>query len=516
MKKLVILCSLSFSFSLWAQGLDQVTLEELSSSQRSIAIDRGVLEGYVEGNSAKFYLQRGDIESPKLFLIAEGELIKSLPRKSYWSIKKIHIPKAMTAGRKLLVLNSKDILRGRPLKIKNKDIVISERDYNSIDEFIDQDKDAVPARLVKVGDKYEPSADIFEKTSHREADVEISNYEVMKKKSGTRYSDEYGDIEVEKYFVGTQKIPVGDITNAEDKKLFESVSDGYLEKTNNMKYGRNGFYKDQEKLKEFPDVSKKITVNSVYDDYREDVKASNMVSPRAIAKYKRDGEMWSADMDDGTLRRYFIETGLEKEQRRRELSLNELDGNEIIIHYSGALSDHTTEEDPNYRGRGYNLGISYDLHFSRIAPDLKNWSLQFIYERGVVDYDFGGMNARSEEAVYGGYLNYYFYNNPLTLNSFIFLGGVGMKTGGSTVSSSELSKEYSYQVLSLPTFQLMTKYRFRSGDLQENAVNVGTSLNFGINLDSKNLSTIDKLDDSIYSKLSVSELRYTLGMSVYF
>lgn len=518
MKKLAILTSLLASSTLWGQGLDQVTLEELSSSQRSMTLDRGSLEGYAEGNYAQFFLQRGNISAPKLFLVAEGELVKSLPGKSYWMIRKVHIPKALREGHKLLVLNSKNVLSGRPLKVKSRYVVMPEKDFKGVSHYLDTQDNGVPDRLVKESGNYEVSKDIYEKKKHREADVVVSEYEVLKKKGGTYYSEEYGDVTEEKYFVGNRQIPVGDIKNIEDKKLFDSISEGYATKTNNMKYGLNSFYKDQEKLPEVRDLSKQGSITSVYNDYEEDVKLAGKVSPRAAAKIKRDGIQWSEDLDDKALRRYFIETGLAREEKRKDLALNELDGHEVMFHFSNAFNSHATAKDPNYQARAYNIGVSYDLHLSKVSPEMKSWSLQFLYETGVVNYDLGGLNAKAQESVYGAYVNYYFYNNPLTLNSFIFLLGAGLKNGSSKATSVDLSKEYSYQVMALPALQLMGKYRFRSGDAKEDSINIGTSVNLGINLDSKKLSVVDSVadEDAINSKISVSELRYTLGMSVYF
>jgi len=64
--------------------------------------------------------------------------------------------------------------------------------------------------------------------------------------------------------------------------------------------------------------------------------------------------------------------------------------------------------------------------------------------------------------------------------------------------------------------QLMTKYRFRSGDLTEDTANVGASLNAGIVIDNKRLSVIDQLNDDINGKISLTDIRYLVGMSIYF
>ncbi len=511
----------AFATKSFGIGLTEVELQDISSSGKSLVIDRGNLEEYKEGLLGRFYLQKGPKEFPKVFLVAEGELVKSFPRKSYWLLKKVHIPKALVRDSKVFIATSNELLQGRELRVKNKHVVMSDKEYRDVDDYLDKNQKNVPKRLVKEDQGYEPSADIFEKEELTEVapgtDVLLTTYENYKNKSGNYYSEEYGDLTAQHYFIGNKEVALGDIKKAEDKKLFDSISDGYEKKTNGMKYGIKSFYREQGRTPGVPEISEKGGELSTYARMKEEQKIADQIDPKAMAKMNRDGEHWSADMDDAALRRYFIKTGMEKEIRRRNLALNELEGHEIMFHYSGSMIAHGNTQDPNYQGRGYSLGIAYDLHLARTSENLKKWSLQFFLERGVTEYDTGEFNARSEETDYGAYLNYYFINNPLTLNSFIYLAGVGFKNGSATVSSPDISnaKDYSYQLLS-PSFQLMTKYRFRSGDLNEDTVNVGMSLNFGINVDMKSLSIIDRVDDNINSKISVTDLKYILGMSVYF
>ena len=452
--------------------------------------------------------------------MAEGELIKSFPKKSYWILKKKHIPEGLKRNISMLIATSDNLLAGRSMRVKNHHVVIPQNEMNDLDSYIDKNKDNVPARLVKEGSAYEASAEVFEDEEFekfsKEADLLVTTYEGYKTTSGTQVSDDYGDVIQQKYFLGNREVKLGDIRKKEDKVLFDSLSRDYVKKTNGMKYGVQGFYSKQERLREIPELGKNGSTDSTYETVRATQKEADVVDKRAIAKYKRDGDQWSSDMDDKSLRKYFVQTGLEKEARRRELALNELDGHEIVLHYSNAITSHSNYKDPNNQGRGYSLGLSYDLQLSRTSEKLKQWSIQFILEAGVVDLSTGLYNARSEEVMYGGYLNYYFINNPLTLNKFIWLGGVGLKNGTATLTNSIFSKEYTYQVLTLPAFQLMTKYRFRPGDLQEDSVNMGASLNFGLNYEFKNLSLIDKIEDDIDSKFSMKDLKYTIGMSVYF
>lgn len=500
-----------------AIGLDEVMLLDLSTSKKSFIIDRGQFDNYNDGTFGKFYVQRGEMDAPKIFLVAEGKLVKSLTNKSFWYIDKVYYPQLIKSGKHLLVLTSSVVTKERPMRFKKRHVVVSKDQYENADEYLDQNKNSVPERLVVEEENYEKSPELFETKKTPEADVEINTYEKLRKKSGTKISEEYGDTEEEKYFVGAQEVKLADLKNAEDKKLLDSMSDGYIKKVNSQKYGlTNGLYGKNKKDPGMRELNQEISILSVYDTAKEERTKAEQLDPKLIAKMKRDGAHWSEDMDDEALRRYFIHTGLEREERRRELVLNELDGNEVMFHYSGSMVDHTTSTDQNYRSPGYTLGLGYDLHLSRTSKSLKNWSIQFLLEKGVSDYDIGGKNARGQEGFYGAYLNYYFFNNPLTLNSFIFLGGVGIKAGTISMSALSLSKTYTYQTITLPSMQLMTKYRFRTGDLNEDTVNVGASINAGILIDSKRLSIVESNSDNIDGKISSNDVKYLIGMSIYF
>jgi hypothetical protein len=259
-----------------------------------------------------------------------------------------------------------------------------------------------------------------------------------------------------------------------------------------------------------------MSIQSIYDDAKEQKIERDTISPRFAAKIKRDGMNWSDDMDDATLRRYFVSTGIVKEKERRDRLLNEKEGHEFIFHYSGSLIDHTTPDDPNYRAAGYLLGLSYDYHLARITPDLKNWSAQISIELGANNYDMGGLNISSKETIYGAMLNYYFYNNPLSINRFIFQLGMGIKAGSALFVDSRLLRNYSYQVSTLPTAQLVGKYRFQVGDLNEETVKMGSAINFGISFDQKRLKIIDNPIDSINSDVTVNEIKLLIGLGLYF
>ena len=515
---IAFLCPLwLYSAKIHALGLREVSLSEMSHSGQTMVIDQGLLENFADGTYGKFYLQAGTLDQPKIFLVAEGKMIKTFPKKSFWYMSKIYLPNLVQAGSRLLILTSNDVTRGRSMKAHQQHVLISNDDYKSIDDFLTKNENNVPDRLLQDTENFESSSEIYSTDKLPASDLEIKTFEGLKNKKVRSYSEEFKEEVEDRYFVGNQELKIADIKNKEDLKLLDSLSRGYLDKSRKQQFGlTNGLYKDQKKTQGQNELNDKMAIVSVYDEVKENKKTEEIIDPKALAKIKRDGQSWSEDMDDSTLRRYFNSTGLAHEMSRRELALNELDGNEIMFHYSGSISDHSTSLDQNYRRLGYTLGLGYDLHLSRTSNKLKDWSLQFFLERSTADYDLGGINARGQEGTYGGYINYYFINNPLTLNSLIVLGGIGMKVSTIDMSATSLSKDYSYQALCLPALQVLTKYRFRAGDLTEDTVNVGASFNFGVSLDMKSMSVNETLSDNIDGKISITDIKYLLGMSVYF
>lgn len=496
--------------------LDEVQITDISTSGKSLVMDRGHLEKYSEGDYAKIYTQWGPVNSPKIFLVAEAELVKLFPKKSYWIIKKVHINNVLNSNERYLVMTDARVSVGRNSSITNEHVVFSGKDYDDADDFVEKNKNAVPKRLVKQEDGYGSRKQLIDEETPAEltkdSTVIVKTYEYYKSSPTVVAQTKYGESVPKKYYVGQKEVKLADVSREEDRLLLISMSKGHQEKVKQMKYGVNSFYRHANAI----DISNTKMMDTVYETVKKEEREKDKINPIALAKIKRDGKEWSNDMDDVTLRNYFVETGMEKERLRRERVLSELDGHELMFYFSNGMSSHAASDDPNYQGVGYNLGIIYDYHLSRMKPDYKKWTIQAVFEKGLSNFSLGTMNAKGDETVYGGYLNYYIYNNPLTLYKLSAFVGMGIKAGESRVTSFGLSQDYSYQLMSLPSFQAMIKYRFRPGSFDQDTANVGMSVNLGANLDFKNLSQQDELNDDIDSKISYLDIKYTVGLSVFF
>lgn len=100
-------------------GLTEVNLQDISTSGKSLIIDRGNLEEYKEGLLARFYLQKGQKSSRKYSWLLKGNWLKAFhavlldPKKDPYSF-------AIKRDSKVLISTSSELLRERPLKMRNK------------------------------------------------------------------------------------------------------------------------------------------------------------------------------------------------------------------------------------------------------------------------------------------------------------------------------------------------------------------------------------------------------------
>ena len=83
----------------------------------------------------------------------------------------------------------------------------------------------------------------------------------------------------------------------------------------------------------------------------------------------------------------------------------------------------------------------YEYHLMRSSPALLRYSILVYLENGIGHYDLGNnINGRFTEGSYGAIFNWYFYNNPASLNEYTWYLGAGYRRGSASVTSSLLSK----------------------------------------------------------------------------
>ena len=111
--------------------------------------------------------------------------------------------------------------------------------------------------------------------------------------------------------------------------------------------------KRKQQLKFYQDVDsfdQRIAVNSSFDDFieRYDRIEKKSKDPKNISKPYLD-PLWSAEMFDKELRKFFLNKNKTEEKFRQELGASHLPWNEIKLRFQYSLRNHSTELDNNFR-----------------------------------------------------------------------------------------------------------------------------------------------------------------------
>lgn len=526
MKSLIKYCLTLSLYCFWAYeacAVENVAVREYGLNaelnKETLVLNIGALDGYVEGEVAEILQETGSMDFPDSKKLATAELVKVFPKYSYWQIQKkyteeLNLKNSDGTWREVGIIRHHTAINGRPLDIKNK-VRLFERETPI--ELNPTDKE-IPPQFRQVKGYAALEDEIFESKTIKRADVEIINNDYLVKKSGTVHSEEHLE-ELEELYAPTLKVAKKEnVEKAVNKEVAAKLADNYTKNKSRTKFGTKDFYNEQAKIPDSKDVRKKISTLSVYDEEKELEFESSMIKKPALTKINRDKERWSQDMDDKVLRRYFVQNGIEAEYNRRERALNELEGHELWFKAYGGLNRSTNTVDDNYQRMNYALAVGYNLHFSRISEEFKNWSMDFYLENAVNFYAINDeFNAEAKDLFAGGSLNYYFLNNPLTLNRFIGHVGVGLKIGQGDAATVDINRTYSYQILGLPIISGGLKYRFRAGDLTRETANVGAAAALGFQYERLNYSSAELLENNeIYPNFSTNSMKYYLGLHFYF
>lgn len=497
------------------QDIGQAKVVSVSRSGKTIILNRGHLDQIKIGTLAKIFNQTGQLNNPNLIYIGQAEAVQVLPRKSYWYFQELDNSAVYQKGDTLNLVTQEKNLAGRPVKLKTRKVVLPQG--KGIVRYLREEDLGMPSELIFKANEYERGKNYIRTSIERDEDVIAKNFEVWKRKQGLEYIDEYINKVEGRVQSGLKNdINRDEVKKRENDKIFESTVTGIQSKMNNLEFGLSGLYKEQEKDAELTEVTRRVQIENIYEKKQRERREERFIGPYAIEKIKRQGQRWSADLDDDELRRFFIQSGIERERRRQEFSLDRRAGNELLFRATTALTNKTTVEDDNNQNTGYALLIGYEFHLSRTNPEITNWTIEMNLERALRYYDLGGVNGRFEEGSVFGAVNYYFFNRPDMVRKYLLYGGVGIRRGNATVTSPSLSKDYEFSVFSIPTLQGGMKYRFSAGDEREDGFDVGLGANLLIQSELSRYSSTSEVDDDISALFITTNLRMSFGFSVYF
>lgn len=505
-----------------AAFLERVQVEAVSSSGKSLILNSGHLKGLRLGDHAQVLRVSGPADRPQLKSVGLAEVIRVTPRESYWFLHDQNRAHSVKAGAQVSLMRRSQALQGlREQNVLQRKVVLSSG--QKIEDELEERLRGMPDGLVSERRKKYNSRQLNVKDRDKTTyDLETSQYDVWSKKRRPDFMEQaMREFEVD--YIGQLE----DVSGAEkvrrenSHKVFQSYVNNVIETLNSRPGGLSELYqRDMDKsYKNY--VGDVLVKRNLYSQVTEPEEERIGLKPHALEKMKRDGPLWSADLDDRQLREFMVKTGLVEEVQRRDRALNRVLGHEVLLRASTGLVKHTNADDPNFQNVNYSLSAAYEYALKRASDFLSSWTIEAEVFTGINFYEMAPeLNGRFQESGFGASANYYFYNSPDTIDKLIFYAGLGLRrssaTGGSKILEGQQS--YNYQVLSLPLYQLGAKYRFRAGDSYKNDLKIGMGLNFLLSFESKNLSVIgeDELDSPVYSSFDIQDTRLAVGLSLYF
>ncbi len=510
---IVALCLLGFEG--FAQSMEGIEVLEVSASKKSILINRGHAENIRNGDRSKLYIKdlSEGIESPRFVYVGEGEAIKVKNNISYWFLRKIKSFRHLNKNQKLvMVRQAKDprrpFITRRTLKVQGR---AEDQDYYEVSE----DK-GIPEDLVFEEQDFIEGQEVKKTKATTRQDIELTRFKKMIK-SGSEYDEDFDQVTDRMIVPATE----GDdrlieaIEKAAEDKIFDSTTSRSVPKYNELKYGLRSLYKDN-----IHEPGLNMAFKGNVPNIRESEKLANAsrenVSPGALERIKKEGPRFSKDMTDKQLRDYLVTTGIAQELRRQKRALEERVGQEFTLRYITNLTDNTSEEGGSFSGIDYGISFSYEWHLGNTLRSLNNWTVEAEIERGISFFDVGGVNVRVTEGSLKGFVNWYFFNPPSSLYKYMPYIGVGFKRGNGDMESEELSQSYNLQVVGVPMANFGLKYRWSSGDEKVTDEDIGYGVNLQLRYESLRYNVTDFLEDNIDDVYNLSQLRFAVGLNVYF
>ncbi len=495
-----------------ALAFERARILEVSITGRSLILDRGSLDTIREGDLGRFLIQQGPLEGPALGNVAVGEAVKVYQDKSFWYLYAIYDRKAISKDGHLLYAVAKDLTRGRKeFRVIRHQLIATEADAKKSKKTISN-----PQQQHSIEKNFIPEYDLYDTKLPLDNDVQVEEFSEWEKTDSPEYIEALGkemsavslkDIEA--------TVETETISRKEKERIAQGMVDEMVVKINETKGHLGKLYRDQVRDPDVRQMQKYTSSRPLYFTMQEDRKKAEIISPDVKERIEIAGKFWSGDMSDEQMRRFFIESGLMREHERRRLALESNPSHEFMMRLNYGLTSMADNSDPNYQAPSTSVLLAYEWHMMRTAPNLKRWGVELGYEYGSGRYNLGENNVGTKESGIKGKINYYFMRLPSTIGHTIGFAGLGLGLGSADASAAALSREYSYSKITMPSAQLGFKYRLRSGDENDDFYNVGFGFQFVGTYETHKLSTNEELVDNISGSKSFSELKFSLGLSIY-
>lgn len=492
---------------------------EVSRSKRSFILSLGKLEGLAEGDEALLYSDQL-VDKSTNEEIGYAEAIKVFPNYSFWFMRESGADEYLQKGKRLSVVIKKDLLKGRlTYRVERKKIY-----SNDQKESVAKEQKEIPTEFLVKENLYQKGYSLKTQDGDIWKDPELIELErLYKQNSIYLQNDESYSGEVVDYHL-TDKSVVVDMTKHRTKEAtqeFLGIARANMQKNdegkNNFKSRKRLVTRDPDQ-NEFPNGS---SILSSYNSYQERKQTEQLVLPSAVKRINDEPGNWSKDMNDRELREFVVNTGIARETQKQRFALENKVDHEFLVRYGVGTVITTTEEDPYHQHRNNLFEIGYELHLYRISEALESFSAEFFWATAKNHLNSGlGYNMESNESLVGVIGNYYLIGTPSKIASPLIHLGMGLRFGEAELSSmnSSVSRDYLYDVRSMPIMQIGAKYRFRGGDEHTESVRVGIGLNMLVSVESTQYGLKEEplSNDDISAKIIMNDTKFSMGLSIYF
>lgn len=463
LKILPSLLYFAISLASYAQQGEWGKVLEVSRTKKSLIFNKGTLNGFSE-NDVGFFITRKDKGFVK---VAQGKIVRALPGKSFWYLSSIYSPELL--GENLYLIPEKDLLRGRKKEEEAHTQVILPPGQTPISY---QD---IPEKIKYKEKNYQEGPELFTKTVRSQKEIKVTDYNNWLDK-GLKAVEDYEDV--------VEVKGIEPVVDSRDDKAFQKgrnldIAQGTLDGLISNKKGLD-----------LPPTDQKV-----------------------IRMRERDGSLWSAELDDRQLRRYMLESGMIEEKKRQEFALENRFMDELLFNFSLMTKTDEAPVPTQNMASPYALSIGYEYHLMRITRALDSFTFSLLFEGGVDYYNVGGFNARGKEWSFLGNFAWYFLGLPSATKEFMGYVGLGVRYGKTDLTANELSTDYPYQIIALPTVELGFKYRFPTSSGEDG---FGWGLNFYVNYLKTELNVMVDLQDDIYGTIKDDEVRVNFGLTFTF
>ena len=540
MNNLMSMAFILFCLSLSVIADDSIRIKSISKSGRTIIIENGSIKGINAGEIGAFFLEEGNLAKPDLTFISEAKCIQAGANYSIWFLDS-SISLGDLEGGSIQLATKASILKGHvSTKLKSK-IIYNEtqsiRSFNGkqaypiwlSERFIEgqklnnNDDDREDFEVADEQDSQNKSAsgdgiEVVEDDLPLESMDENLEIDEKPEMQGDRYLEEfdrYVNIKLLKRKTKTQLI---DEKHKElERAEVLNLSKGSYGKVEKFKAGLIDLYEDVQ-TNTADMIEDRNNFNNSYNEFasvNKDIDKNLSEKRRNRAKY--NDPLWPSGLSDLELRRYFLSHGLDEFEDRKNLILKNYPGNEVIIRFFYGLTRNTTDIDPNYQATNKSIYFGYEWHLMQVDPYFKFLGLEIGIESTNGNYEVGvGQNAFSYEIGGRMMLNYYINQLPSAVDKLCWYAGIGGKLGNAKISSVNLSQDYNYFQVTLPSIQFGVKYRFRAGDEIDQLPKLGMGWNLSVIGDTSSFYNSREMFDDIKPNFHSADVKFVTGLAIFF